>query len=129
MNILNLFQGARDFLFPVLMMAAVLLGTALNPAKAQVYSPNGVELSLAEWNEKSGDANAVTVRDALTNSANVMIKSGVKGVNGLTLTVLSFWSDAPNGGELTVEVRRNGSVQANCKVSSTKVGTAYETVC
>lgn len=129
MNIFNLLQGARDFLFPALMMAAVLLGTALNPAKAQVYSPNGVELSPAEWNEKSGDSSAVTVRDALTNSANVMIKNGVKGVSGFTLTVMSFWSDAPNGDELTVEVRRNGSVQANCKVSSTKVGTAYQTAC
>ncbi|MFV1852560.1 MAG: hypothetical protein ACMZ66_17905 [Thalassospira sp.] len=129
MNILNLFHAARDFLFPVLMMAAVLLGAALNPASAQVYSPNGVELSPAEWNEKSGDANAVTVRDALTNSANAMIKNGVKGVGGFTLTVLSFWSDSSNGDELTVEIRRNGSVQGNCLVSSTKVGTAYQTTC
>lgn len=127
--ILNLLQSARGFLFPAVMLAAVLLGALITPAQSQVYSPNGVELSQKEWAEASTDGKNVTVKQALTNSENSMITDGVKGVNGYTLTVMSFWDGSPNGDYLTIEVRQNGSVAANCRVSSAKDGSTYDTTC
>jgi hypothetical protein len=127
--VLNLLQSARGFLFPAVMLTAVLLGALVSPAQSEVYSPDGVELSPAQWTTASTDGKNVTVKDALTNSANSMITNGVKGVNGYTLTVMSFWDGSPNGDSLTIEVRQNGSVAANCQVSSAKNGSTYDTSC
>lgn len=127
--ILNLLQSARGFLFPAVMLAAVLLSALVSPAQSEVYSPDGVELSPAQWAEASTDGKNVTVKDALTSSENSMITNGVKGVNGYTLTVMSFWDGAPSGDYLTIEVRQNGSVAANCRVSSAKDGSTYDTTC
>ena len=115
--------------FMPLLLGALVLAVPSSSAMADVYSSNGVLLSSAEWKEASTDGKKVTVRDALTNSASRMITSGVKGVNGYTLTVMSFWSDSPDGDELVIEVRQNGSVKATCEVSSTKTGATYETTC
>jgi len=128
-NTLNLFQSVRDLLFPALMMAAVFLGTFATSAKADVYSPNGVLLSSAQWDEQSTDGKKVTVREALTNSENTMITNGVKGVDNYTLTVLSFWDGSSNGDHLSVQVRQSGSPQATCRVSSAKDGDKYDTTC
>jgi Tfp pilus assembly major pilin PilA len=127
--ILNLLQSARGFLLPAVMLAAVIVGALASPAQSQVYSPNGVELTPAEWAMASTDGKNVTVKEALTNSENAMITNGVKGVDGYTLTVMSFWGGAPNGDYLSIEVRQNGSVAANCRVSSAKDGSSYDTTC
>lgn len=129
MNDFNLSQVLRDFLFMAVMMAFVLLGTFMTSAKADVYSPNGVLLNDAQWAETSTDGKKVTVREALTNSENTMITNGVKGVQGYTLTILSFWDGSSNGDYLSVQVRKNGSAQATCRVSSAKDGSTYDTTC
>ncbi len=125
----GLLQLSRDFLFPAVMLAAVFLGALVTPAQSEVYAPNGVVLSPADWAKASTDGKSVTVKDALTNSENSMITNGVKGVNGYTLTVMSFWDAAPNGDYLTIEVRQHGSVAANCRVSSAKDGSTFDTTC
>ncbi len=129
MTCFNFRKWTLGMAFMPLLLGALVLAVPSSSAMADVYSPNGVLLSSAEWKEASTDGKKVTVRDALTNSASRMITSGVKGVNGYTLTVMSFWSDSPDGDELVIEVRQNGSVKATCEVSSTKTGTTYETTC
>lgn len=129
MTCFNLRNGMFGMVASAFVLAGVFLGVPSFSANADVYSPNGVLLSSAEWKQTSTDGKNVTVRDALTNSANPMIVSGVKGVNGYTLTVMSFWSDSAGGNELEIEVRQNGSVKANCEVTSTKTGTTYDTDC
>jgi hypothetical protein len=122
-------KGTSGTVLLAFVLAGMLLGVPSFSANADVYSPNGVLLSSAEWKQTSTDGKNVTVRDALTNSANPMIIAGVKGVNGYSLTVMSFWSDSVGGNELAIEVRQNGSVKANCEVTSAKVGTTYATDC
>ena len=129
MSYLNLSHALRDFLFPAVMMAFVLLGTFMTSARAEVYSPNGVLLDEAQWDETSTDGKKVTVREALTKSENSLITNGVKGVAGYTLTILSFWDGSSNGDYLSVQVRKNGSAQATCRVSSAKDGDRYDTTC
>ncbi|WP_430473094.1 hypothetical protein ACQ0MK_13700 [Thalassospira lucentensis] len=129
MKYCNFSRMLSGVLLPAMLTAAVLLAAFVAPVKADVYSPNGVLLSSAEWKDASTDGKNVTVRDALTNAGNAMITNGVKGVKGYTLTVMSFWDSSPSGDTLVIEVRKDGSVQGTCDVTSTKTGNTFDTTC
>ncbi|MAL40461.1 MAG: hypothetical protein CMO04_11325 [Thalassospira sp.] len=140
MNIFNLLQCARDAIFPVLMFALMALGTFVTSPKAEVLNPNGVPVSPAEWSEKSPDSAAVTVQDALSNSANSTVASGVTNSNAAPFLNLlgsdsagSIWWPADNGGNAEIKlqiINASGSMTGSCAVSSKKGASGkFETVC
>ena len=106
MNMFNLLHGVRDAIFPAIMFAVLLLGTLVTAPKAEVRNPNGVPISKTELAEKSPDAAAVTVEDALSNSANPDVVAGVTNTAAAPYLNLSgsdgsgaiWWKPATTGG-------------------------------
>ncbi|MBR9901455.1 MULTISPECIES: hypothetical protein [Thalassospira] len=140
MNMFNLLLGVRDVLFPAIMFGLMLLGSVVTSPKAEVRNPNGVPISKTELAEKSPDAAAVTVQDALSNSDNDDIVAGVSNPDSAPYLNLSgsdsagsIWWPAKGGGnaEIKLQIRNaSGSVTGNCTVSSKKgTGGKFETTC
>lgn len=125
MNDFNLSQWGRDLLFPALMMAAVLLGAFMTQAKGEVLSPNGVPLSSSEWAEKSPDTEAVTVREALSNSDNPKIAGAIPNKSDPILNLVGsgggIWHSGSSNAEIQLNIiNKNGSPEGSCTVSSEK---------
>lgn len=140
MNMFNLHPAVRGVIVPAVVFTLLALGPLATSPKAEVLNPNSVPISAAEWAEKSPDAVAVTVRDALTNSDNSYVVAGaVNSSSAPYLSLLgsdgagSIWWPSSNGenAEIKLQIRNaSGSVTGECTVSSRK-GTdgKYETAC
>ncbi|NIY76409.1 hypothetical protein HED22_12235 [Thalassospira sp. HF15] len=137
----NLLQGIRDALFPAIMFALLLLGSIVSSPKAEVRNPNGVPISKTELAEKSPDAAAVTVEDALSNSDNSDVVAGVTNKGAAPYLNLSgsdgagsiWWKPATKGGNAEIKltiINASGSPTAECTVSSKKGADGkFETAC
>ena len=127
MSYLNLSHALRDFLFPAVMMAFVLLGTFMTSAHAEVYSPNGVPMSPSEWGEKSPDKAAVTVKEALSNADDPKIVSAVSKSSPFILNLVGsdsagtiWWSEGDDAEIKLNIINASGSQIGSCTVSSSK---------
>lgn len=134
MNMFNLLQGVRDFLFPVLMFGAMALGALTGSAKAVVYY-NDVAASAVLLGQEAPDGGP-TVEEALKASANADVVKGATNKGGesgnnydLTLTDNPPWQKDKDGDFVSVEVRYMGSPQKTCSVYAKKTGDTYLTKC
>ncbi|OSQ46856.1 hypothetical protein [Thalassospira alkalitolerans] len=123
-------------LLSILVLGVLMIG-GTHIAQAEVMGPSDVPLSSSQWNEKSPDTAAVTVRTALTNADNDQIVAAVKGatpylnLSGSDSAGTIWWSNGADSAEIKLNiVSASGSVTASCTVSSAK-GTdgKYETNC
>ncbi|MBX2833011.1 MAG: hypothetical protein KTR23_17940 [Rhodospirillales bacterium] len=134
MNFMTLFMGMRDFLFPVLMCGAMLLGAFTTSAKARIYKGDTV-VEPAVLNEAAPESGP-TVETVLNGSADADVVKGATNPGGeqgnnydLVLDSGSVWKKDATGYFVKVLVRVSGSPQKTCSVYVEKAGSDYKTAC